>query len=394
MELLWSKRFNAYINDRIFLLRRLANGFAFLPVLIFLLGLYYYPQFIEWLPISFPVKLAFALIIAWVVTRGNYRSFLQSADTVYLIPIEKGLSPYFRRCFYYNVILQSFLVLSTLVVLSPLFFARVLSSMNDFIVVVIIMLLLKAWNVFVQWQTLKIEASPFFTIRLALNFLFIYGLLLKHALILMSIVVLSGVFYWGLLQFRKTNRIDWIRLTENEQRLDARFYTWIGSFVDHPYVVSKIKHNKLLAKVIDGLKKKPANAYHYLYLKMFIRTDVLGIILRILIIGIVMLWLIPNIYFLLGAYTVLIFIIGLQIHSFWHTFRNQFWANLYPLTEANRNQAYLSSSFYVLLVVAFILLIPVLVKHFTFSIFAINIIIAFAIPYSVIYLYLGKKIRH
>ncbi len=393
MDLIWLKRFNSFINDRIFLLRRLANGFAFLPLLIFLLGLYYYPIFLEWIPSGFPLTLSFAIVIAWFVTRGRFRCFINEADIVYLPPIEKRLKQFFQKCIYYNVIIQGFLVFSILIILSPLFFARVSMSAKSFILFMVIVIILKALNVVVLWQTLKVEVRFPFFVRLILNFIFIYGLLLKEPIMIITVFILATIFvYFAKRIYNNINRIHWLQLVENEQRLDARFYHWISIFVDHPRIISKVKQRKLLVRVTNWIRKKPEYAYHYLYLKIFFRSELMGIILRIVIIGFLMLWLLPNSLVLLGAYVVFLLIIGLQLYSFWYVFTNQFWVHIYPITESNRKKAFLSTSFYILFMVAIILLIPIFVTS-SIQLIGISFFVALSIPYSFTYLYVNKKVR-
>lgn len=391
MDQIWSKRFNTFINERIFILRRLANGFAFVPVLMILLGLYYYPIFLDWLPESFPVSLILSIILAWLTTRGGFRSFLQEADVVYITPMENKMSPYFKKCFTYNVIMHSIKLLSALVIISPLYFNRISYSVTNFMIFVVLMIVLKMFHVKVLWKVLNTQGQYITLLHMVVNFIFIYGLLTKNWIILTVGIILSGLIGW--IQ-QKNHQINWLRLIEQDQQLDARFIRWVGIFVEQPGQFAKIMHRRNLQFLTKWIKKTPEYAYHFLYLKIFIRTENLGMLLRILVIGFILLWLISNYYVRIIIYTVILMIVGLQLSSFWSVFKNHYWAYLYPISLKDRETAFLKISLRIMVFVAILLSLPVIIKHFSVTSLITILLIVVVIPYSYINFYVSKRILH
>lgn len=394
MQNLWSKRFQQFINERIFILRRLVNGFSFLPLLLLLAGLYYYPMLLEWLPRTFPTTIVISVLTAWLAARGGFRSFLRKADVVYLTTAESRLKSFFLKSFMYNALIQCFFVLAVMVVLSPMFFARIFAIWSNFLIIIVIILILKVWNIAIYWQLLKTEASDYFISRVILNFVFIYGLFIKDMILMLSSLIVYGILAFGIQMNTHTNRIDWLRLIEGDQRLDTRFFHSVGSFVDHSEVIAKIKQRSYIVLLTKMIKKKHENAYRYLFFKSFLRSDLVGIILRIMLLGMLITWLIPDLYIRLAIYLLFFYMIGLQLNGFWNSFNNQYWPNLYPLSKDDKAKAFLKSTYKILLCNAMLLMVPILIHSSSLIYILLNLLCAFVLPYLFVYFYTSRKIRY
>lgn len=391
MEQLWSKRLSAFIEQRIFILRRVANGFAFLPIIVIMFGLYYYPILLAAIPNDFPIQLVIAIIVAFSVARGSYRSFLLESDVVYLTPIESRLKAFFFKTYIYNVIVQLFFVFAFLVILSPLFFNQISDQLLYYVLFVAVVLLLKVWNVLLLWNELKGESKAFVYIRWLLNGVILYGILLQQLLLIVCSFILLIGMYWLIQSVMKSERIHWLHLIQVEQQLDAQFYRWMVQFVEHPYIESKVKPRRVITMMTNHIPLKQENAFAYLYAKLFLRTETIGIVFRITLIGMVTLLFIFNPYVAYVFYVMLIIMIGMQLSAFWQSYNNNFWLGLYPLAQRTLRQDFVAASYYIMLICAILIPIPALFVQFSWLHLLIFSLLALVVPFVYIRLYMAKK---
>lgn len=390
MDRLWSERFLVFARERATILSRLANGFAFLPVFFILLGLYYYPIFLQWLPEQFPVAIFFAIILTWSVSRGLFRSLLLESDSFYLIAIEEDLRPFFLKSFFYNWIVQSFFVLLVVVILSPLFFARISSQMNHLLVFVLVVLVLKAVNVMIVWIEVQINTS-YFVVRFAAYYLITYALIIRKAIPFILGTTILLLLIWRIKIRQNFKVINWLQLIEMEQLLNTRFYNWMGQFIDHSQTVTKVKQRRILNFWLNHMIEQALSPYSYLYLKLFSRTEHIGIIFRLSLIGTFVLWFVRQDAAQYVLYLSFLFMLSVQIAGFWHAYKNHLWYKLHPLSERDKVHSFLSMSYSILLVFSLILLIPVFIQRFALLKFAFLIGSAVLIPFIFMYKYLGAK---
>lgn len=394
MEHIWSNRFARFLNERVFILRRVANGFSFLPLLLFLFGLYYYPILLEHWPDHFPTEIMLSIVIAWALTRGNFRSFLQPPDIVYLLPAEHRLRGFIRKSMMYNIAVQCFGLFALLIVLSPLLNAKVLDKPYSFFILMMIVLILKVANIFCLWETLKSDYGSFQIIRWLLQFGLLYSLFNKLTFgIVLSVM---SIFAFGLLVMRiaSNRQLPWERLIEMDGKLDMWFYQWMGNFVDHAKVTGKIVKRKLLIRLTESLRKKRERPLYYLYTTLILRSEVIGIIHRLVILGSIVILFVDQYSWIIAMYTLFILMISTQVTMYWQTVQYAYWPNLYPFHKEERQDAFLSVANQFIYVYVGILLLVVIVKSLDLRTILFALFIGSSLPYLYIRLYAKKKIAN
>jgi ABC-2 type transport system permease protein len=399
MELkdLWQRRFNQLFSARMIVLRRIANGYMILPVLLIIMGLYYYPIFIEWLPQNFPVYIAFSIILALINSTAGYRSLLQEADLLYLLPVETRLKSYFTRSFIYNWAVQSLFLISFIVVISPLLIARIDSSTGHLLLFTLILLVLKGWNLTIHWYALQFTGSNvrriFLLLRLLINLMLIYGLL-RRSIPLIGLGLFCAAAFTFLQQaLVKKLTLNWHRLIQVEKRLDARFDAWLSLFMDTPQPRSGVKRDWGMSSLARSLAFIPQKAYHYLFIKLFFRTEISGMMVRITIIGMILTFFISEIRLLILAYMGILLIAGIQLSSFWQVLIHQYWVKLYPLPAAYLKKAYLENAFILLISIGLLLLLTSMLNMKSFLLLVLMSIIGGLVAYAFTFLYLKRKIK-
>src|SRR5690554_4431400 len=102
---LHNKRMKNYWSSVIPYFRYLGNS---LPIIILILGfcLFGYGYFVNHLPDRFPILLLMSLLFTLSISSGQFRTHLQAADVVFLLPMESHMHAYFKRCWRTALMLQ------------------------------------------------------------------------------------------------------------------------------------------------------------------------------------------------------------------------------------------------------------------------------------------------
>jgi ABC-2 type transport system permease protein len=394
VEALWVKRFQRFAQERVNYLVRIAGGFLFAFVLITAVGFHYYHAILEGLPGNFPGEIVIAILYAMLVTRGEFRTWTEAADLLYLTPLEHKMGTYFARCLFYNGTIQVLGLLLATVIIYPLYAYVVSPDPYHFLPLLIVLLLLKGWNLHSKWQAIKQQDQKktflHMVIRFFANGLMIYGLVqAQFLLLLIGIVVgILVIRYDGRL---KNKPIYWYKLISMENKLNSRFYTFASFFIDIPHLEGRVKERKILPLLTKVLPFKSANSFHYLYIKMFLRHPSSSMIIRLMIIGAIVTTIIPDPYWALLAYSLFLMVSAMQLMSFWGTYESQFWDQLYPLPDQTKRDSFLLSTFIVLVMEGIIMMVP---SFFGDRAVSSTILLAVVgVIFAYVYVYLIRKKR-
>jgi len=290
---LWTKRRGDYWTMAIKYLRLIGNsGFLFTIYLLFVFGSYYYGQFLQWLPETFPTVLFFTLVFTWLSTRGRVRTFIKQGDLIFLTPIEGKMGRYIRSSVAYSWMMETFWLLLSLLLLAPLFFDRIGSDGNQLLFLLLLLSALKIWNLLTSFEEQRIldktEYMNHTFIRVGLNGVAVYALFSQQSLWLIAVIAaLYSIFYIG--YYRKLARflsLKWERLVEIENQTVMTFYRIANSFTDVPSLKSKVKYRRWLNPVYKLVRFQQEKVYHYVFARSFMRSnDYFGIFVRLTLIG-------------------------------------------------------------------------------------------------------------
>ncbi|WP_249685437.1 ABC transporter permease, partial [Bacillus velezensis] len=91
-----------------------------------------------------------AVLLGLVVTAGSIQTLLKEADLVYLLPVEEKLKPCFTKAFLFGFMIQLYMIAIVSAELAPLYFQQMKQPGAAYIWIVIVFVILKAWNLFVS----------------------------------------------------------------------------------------------------------------------------------------------------------------------------------------------------------------------------------------------------
>ena len=168
----WKQRFVEYIKEMQKYLRYIFNGhLVFVMVLALGGGAYYYSNWVKTLQSDFPVAPIMAVILAILVTRSPIHTFLKEADIVFILPLETQLKSYFNRSILLSWIFQGYVLLLVLAALMPMYAKVTGANFNNFISVLVLVLIMKFFNLYISWYVLKYQEASASRVDLLIRFL-------------------------------------------------------------------------------------------------------------------------------------------------------------------------------------------------------------------------------
>lgn len=355
---LWGKRVKEYWNMAIRYLRLIGNsGFLFAIYIAIIAGSYYYSELLKWLPEWFPATSFLAVVTALLLTRSRLRSFIKEGDLVFLSPIEGKLAAYFRASYYYSLILQSFVIVLVVVLLTPLYRHFIVDDGKSILFVLVILIVSKSWNLLAQWE----ESRLLFTSgrfnhklgRFLINGTLTYLLFAGAAIyFLVAILVIKGLlllFYYQ--HLKKQHSLKWEFLIETEERMVMSFYRIANMFTDVPKLSTKVSRRKPWSLIPNLLSFDQKSTFKYLYLKSFTRAnDYFGVYVRLLLIGIVFVFYVQFDFGKVFISILFLYMSALQLSTLWNHHLLKIWIDLYPIDYTDRKRSFSTVVFSLLVV--------------------------------------------
>lgn len=379
---LWNTRAKAYWNMAIRYLRLIGNsGFLFALYLLIIIGSYYYSLLLDWLPETFPTKAFFVVITTIVLTRGSIRTFVKEGDLVFLLPMEKKLHQYFLRSIVYTFIFQAVGILFLYTILGPLFQQRLAPIAMDYMLILLLLLLAKGWNLVCAWEEQRLtkqeDRRNHSYLRFIINgvfafFLFTEGTILFLLAISVLMVFLYVIYYQ---RFSSKYSIKWEHLLEIEERMVSFFYRIVNLFTDVPKLRGRMKKRGWLTFLFSSIRYEQRLTFHYLFLRSFVRaSDYLGIYIRLGVIGAVFIIVLPEGILRFVVLNLFLYLSGFQLSTLWKHYATKLWVDLYPVSIVERKTSF-SHILLTLLLIKAVFLALVLLMFEGFSIYWIGFLL-------------------
>ena len=344
---LWRERFRHFLKEiRTYSKYVFNDHLKFIFVFIIGAGAYYYQQWLQTLTPSFPAAFVIAVLLGLVLTAGSIQTLLKEADLVYLLPVEEKLKAYFTKAFQFTFIIQLYMIAMASAALAPLYFQQMKQSGATYIVIVLAIVLSKAWNLFVTWEKSYMTDNRMhhidWLIRFVLNFFFVYFLVARASVIYMGAIVFAMVVYLVFLHQKvKGKPLNWEYLIVEEGKKMLLLYRIANMFVDVPALKERVSRRKWLDFILNIVSEK--RTYLFLFVRTFLRSgNYFGLYVRLLIIGGLILYFVPFLYARLIVSVVFLYLIGYQLLSLWKHHRLKLWLDLYPVLEEEKMKDFLT----------------------------------------------------
>ncbi|NDI37152.1 ABC transporter permease [Chengkuizengella sediminis] len=386
MSDVWNKRFKDFWAEVSPYLRFVLNGglIAFV-VISFSIGSIYYRRFIENPPVDFPIHLLLTCVLFWFIAYSPIRTYLREADLIYLVPAEYKMNSYFNKAIFVSFLVQSFVLILIWVVLFPLYLVTSDTNSLMFFVYLIVLMIIKWILMYGSWQEVQFQADNhrvvFSFFRWIISFCVLYAVFsysFPKGMLFIAFVLMTYIISFRLIP---KYQINWDRLIHVEKQHKARIYAFLSWFVDVPQLPKRVKNRKILSKSVKFVPFEKNNTFVFLYYLTWIRTDLFGIVVRMTVIGMILIFFLTNDWMKYLFYIIIIYLTGMQLSSLRQYHKNMFWLYIYPLQNERRVEGILKNSFRIHLVIIIMMTIPFILTIsnilYGFILLAVSILLSY-----------------
>ena len=366
-EVLEKMNYNKFIFNGHFLI--------FITIMIgaFALG---YSNWLKDIPQNINYRLIFSVILS-ICSIFPMRTFFREADKLYLLPFEKHLTLYIRKALTYSYFNRLFLPVVILVIGLPLFYQLMGGKFYLYITVMVLSFIFPILGLMMKWFWLKYGLEIWgINVLLFIVYASGYYTTLKVGALsgLLSIVVLIAL----IILLENINRgtfYQWETLIAIEHNHKMNYYKFVNMFTD----VKVLNERTVRRRYLDVFLKVPSPKkfnqdymYKFLFVRSFARgKDAFFIVLRLLIIGLVLIWWIDQsvISAILGA--LIMYLLILQLSQFYKQQAYGLWPQVWPVSEGQVVKGYHQFLINIMIVLGIILSIIYILKFGTAIYFVI-----------------------
>lgn len=366
-EVLEKMNYNKFIFNGHFLI--------FITIMIgaFALG---YSNWLKDIPQNINYRLIFSVILS-ICSIFPMRTFFREADKLYLLPFEKHLTLYIRKALTYSYFNRLYLPVVILVIGLPLFYQLMGGKFYLYITVMVLSFIFPILGLMMKWFWLKYGLEIWgINVLLFIVYASGYYTTLKVGALsgLLSIVVLIAL----IILLENINRgtfYQWETLIAIEHNHKMNYYKFVNMFTD----VKVLNERTVRRRYLDVFLKVPSPKkfnQNYMYKFLFVRSfargkDAFFIVLRLLIIGLVLIWWIdqPVISAILGD--LIMYLLILQLSQFYKQQAYGLWPQVWPVSEGQVVKGYHQFLINIMIVLGIILSIIYILKFVTAIYFVI-----------------------
>ncbi|WP_042352849.1 ABC transporter permease [Bacillus massiliigorillae] len=310
-ETLWNKRCSLYYQKMMRYFSLIASSVFYSLLLVGSIFAYYYIQFLKWVPSSFPTEIVVAFLVSIFFLQTKIRTFIVKADRIFLLPLEKKLSSYFRKSFYYTAVIDGFKTIILLGIITPLIHYGWIQI--DSIIVTIATIAVNlyfAWSM--QWMTSRIQITLHTLIRLLTLTFILYFVFIDYWYISI-IILLCTVGFMYFLFGTQSKRINWDYLITQEERTVLQIYNFINIYVDVPHLKYAYKRRMWLSWLVKKtIRYHHSSFFRYLFTLLFVRyNSFYYLYIRLTFIGFILIYCLPSYQWI--AMLIILFMTGYQL---------------------------------------------------------------------------------
>ncbi|CCQ92895.1 membrane hypothetical protein [[Clostridium] ultunense Esp] len=365
---LWLERFQQWSRERFIEWRRIANGFLFLPVFLFMMALYYYPLFLKGLPESAPISPLLAFLFSLSTATGRIRYFVHPADLSFLPASEAELGGYFRRSFFLAWGLHALFLMLLYVVSLPLLIHHMSNKgfqLGAFLF--LLLFLLKGWSLYlysleVRYQNRQ-RKDLSFVLRFFVAFLLLWGLMGGMPLLLWSggVVLLFTTLYYSL--SLRTKAIAWSALLQEEERLNLAYARRVGAFIDVGGIAPAFKNRRSVTRLVKRVFPLDSFPYFSFLLLQWTRGDGFGMFFRLFAVGLLFLFFFPSPWVAMGEMVTVTLLSLLQLDSFFQTIKRKAFLPIVPIDQKGLKEGMFWAGKFLLTLFVLITTIPAILFY-------------------------------
>ncbi|MGO4543291.1 ABC transporter permease [Paenibacillus sp. 2TAB23] len=349
LEALWHRRGKAFREEAFPYFRYMGqSGFPAFMSLFVISSAIGYIGLIRNMPAEFPFTAVGIIALTLVLCWSPLRTWLAAGDAVFLMPREAEMNGYLRLSFRYTTVACSVLAAIVFLLYMPIYSQG--PSINGAWLLAAVAAGLKGANVWGAWKERQMSWPGMRRLLRGLRWL-MTALTLAAWLTLVlwqaaAYTLLLGLLYMVLYRLPSKHRFPWERLIDEEARTRKRYYAFFGLFIDVPTLPSSIAKRSYLTWLLRIIRYTNRHTFVYLYSASLMRTEMGGIIVRLLFLGCLITYWFAEAVSLSGYGSVITFVvfmglIAVQLGGLRHVHRYSVWKHVYPLPEKQRIDQFL-----------------------------------------------------
>lgn len=342
-ELLWRDRVRSYWKEIMpYVGYVISSGLGIMLVFGFVAGMALYASFVERIPADFPIRELAWLILSPLTAYMTFRTYMVTADIAYMLRIEHRMKAYFNKSIRSSLIPRLVLLLAGWALLWPLY-SRADDSPKGFLLTLLVLIILKAVVVFGAWTERHLADKRW---RLGMRLLrYVWAFAAVAAWIWLKapiaglLIGVGGLMYIATCRMSPKLSFAWEAHIDVERTHVNRIRTFLSGFVNLPPGEERRFSRPWLKRLGDGYAWSRQHAYEYLLTKTLVRSELLGIFIRLTVIGFILLWWIKDSTW--NGLLLLLFVlaVGAQCGSLFQMHQHDVWRNLYPLQSGSKQRA-------------------------------------------------------
>lgn len=362
MKALYQRRsaeFVQHIRPYLFYAIQSIGMFSAIAIVLFSLG---YRMFLLWVTPQFPWQPLGAAVMALALASGRVRTYLQEADTLFLLPQERGMSQYLQLAMRRAVLLQTAGAIAAWLLVWPLYGRMTQADGIVFALLLAVWAVLKRVLLHGKWAELQMQEQGTRRRYAALRWLAAasaaYALMafqLPYGIMAASAVAL---LYMALLRLPAKYTVHWTMLIDMEKRHKATVYRLLNWFIDVPQVQGKARSIPMPAWLRGLIPFRRRSSYTYLYTLVWLRSELFGITLRLTAVGVVIIATLTNDWAAYIAYVAFGLFGALQLSDLKRYYRVHIWRSIYPLPDKLPDQSAGAVRFRIHLAMLLLMAIP------------------------------------
>ncbi|RDX00837.1 ABC transporter permease [Listeria kieliensis] len=343
---LFKKRFSSYTDELNKYLRYMFNDHLLFVLIIGIgAGIFYYADWVKHINPSFPAIPLMVVLLTASLCFASMVTLLKRPDTVYLTVKETEMLRYFERAKRVTIALQSYLFAIILLVAMPMYTAVTGYHYSRFIGLVILLVVLKAWNVYVGFETAKLDNndSTWLFFRVFVTALMVYLLLAFSFWWTIPVVLIALLVSYYLIRGQAKGKVlRFEYLVDKEEARMNRFYRLVNLFTDVPHLKGTVRRRSYLDFLYKPIPYAKRKTFAYLFSRTFVRTnEYIGLYARLTVIALILLIFVQGFYLNIIFSLLFIYLTGFQFIPMLRHFDGQMMLRLYPIQDAIRNRSFI-----------------------------------------------------
>lgn len=339
------------------------SGVAVLLLFLLIAFSAWYTSLVQHIPAGLPIRWIMLILFVPLTVNSGFRTYLQPADTVFLLPQESKMNSYFNASWISGVVYK-LLGLALVFLISWPLYVRSDGDPKSFWPFLIILIALKVLASYGCWKELRMVSRratmAYRLLRYVILALAVAAWLWQPEGRSLIFIVLLAATYIVALRVPAKHLVAWDRLIAQEKTQSGRVLMMLGWFVNVPGRQQRIYARKWLSWAGNRIPWKPGAAYRYLLMKSFVRSDILGIVLRAGILGALLVWWTRSGTMGSGIYLFFVFLAGVQLSSLLRYHSESFWLHVYPIPPGSRRTNAIWLAFQIQLLFAVLTWLPLL----------------------------------